>query len=101
MDKWEKIATSNEFKALERSKARFIWPIVVVFILFYLSLPLMAGYVKPLMNTFVVGNITFGYAFATSQFFVAWLLAFLYVARAKRFDAQAEDIRQKYDGEGV
>ncbi|CCQ94217.1 conserved hypothetical protein [[Clostridium] ultunense Esp] len=96
MGNWSKISSSKEFKELERSKALFVWPITILFILYYLSLPLLAGYAKPLMNTYVVGSVTFGYLYAVAQFFVAWILAFVYVGRARRFDESANKLHDEF-----
>lgn len=96
MSRFEEIESSEEFQQLKRSKQKFIWPITLIFIIYYLILPLMAGYAKPLMTSFVFGNITFGYLYGISFYIVAWGLAFLYVYQARKFDKKAAEIREKY-----
>lgn len=90
MEKYRVIARSEEFKRFKRAKVMFVWPIVILFLLYYLTLPLMAGYARPLMSSFIVGNITFGYLYGVLFYFVAWGLAFLYVRKARKFDEQAK-----------
>lgn len=90
MERYAEIARSEEFKKFKRAKVMFIWPIVILFLLYYLTLPLMAGYARPLMGSFVTGNITFGYLYGVLFYFVAWGLAFLYVRKARKFDEQAK-----------
>jgi uncharacterized membrane protein (DUF485 family) len=93
---YSKIAKTEEFSELKRSKMVFIWPIVILFFCLYLSLPLMAAYAKPLMGKFLFGNITFGYLYGVSLYFVAWALAFVYFFQAKKFDQKAKTVVDKY-----
>ena len=96
MEDFQKIASSQDFKEFKRSKSKFLWPIVILFVCYYLALPLMAGYAKDLMGSFVFSNITFGYLFGISYYIVAWGLAFVYVLRARKFDQRASEILSKY-----
>lgn len=93
---FKKIEQSSDFKELKRSKNMFIWPITVLFFCYYLAFPLMAGYAKDLMVTFVFANFTFGYLYGLTFYLVAWGLAAIYVVRAKKFDQQADKIKEKY-----
>lgn len=97
MANWRKISESKEFRQLKSSKSAFVWPITILFVLYYLSLPILAGYAKPLMNSYVIGSITFGYLYAVAQFFVAWILAFIYVGRARRFDESARKLHDEFN----
>ncbi|MEC5425684.1 DUF485 domain-containing protein [Virgibacillus sp. C22-A2] len=96
MEKFSQIEKSEEFQELKRSKRRFIWPVTIIFFLYYLSFPLMAGYAKPLMSSFVFANFTFGYLFGLSFYIVAWTLAFIYVIKARGYDKKIEVIKEKY-----
>jgi uncharacterized membrane protein (DUF485 family) len=89
---WEAIAASARFKELLRTKRRFIIPAMIVFILYYFALPALVGYARPLMEKRVLGPVNLAYLFALSQFFMAWIIAALYVRAANRFDRQARDI---------
>jgi uncharacterized membrane protein (DUF485 family) len=93
---WQRIAALDEFKALLRAKARFIVPATIVFIVYYFALPLLVGYAPELMAKKVIGVVNVAYLFALSQFFVAWLLALLYVRAAQRFDAMASAVIERY-----
>lgn len=96
VDNYQEIANSEEYQQLKKSKSSFVWPIVLLFIAYYMCLPLMAGYGKDLMSKFVFGNITFGYLYGISYYLVAWVLAFVYVFKARSFDSQSEAIIKKY-----
>lgn len=93
---WDAIASSPEFRALMAGKKRFIVGAVVFFLVYYFLLPVLAGYVPDLMRTSVIGVVNVGYLFALSQFFMAWIVAYLYVRRSQAFDAQVDAIRAKY-----
>ena len=96
MYNYQQIANSTEYQQLQKSKRSFIWPVVLIFIAYYMTLPLMAGYAKDVMSTFVFGNITFGYLYGISYYLVAWTLAFIYVVKARQFDAKSESIIKKF-----
>ncbi|WP_233554764.1 DUF485 domain-containing protein [Deinococcus cavernae] len=49
----------------------------------------LISYNKPLMATKVMGNITFGYV----QFIMGWVMAWIYVQRARTFDRLAEEAK--------
>jgi uncharacterized membrane protein (DUF485 family) len=89
---WEMIAASARFKELLRAKRRFIIPAMVVFMVYYFALPALVGYARPLMEKRILGPVNLAYLFALSQFFMAWIIAALYVRAANRFDRQAREI---------
>jgi uncharacterized membrane protein (DUF485 family) len=93
---WDRIAALAEFKALLAAKARFIVPATVFFIAYYFALPLLVGYAPQWMAKKVFGVVNVAYLFALSQFFMAWLLAVLYVRAAGRFDAMARGVIDRF-----
>jgi uncharacterized membrane protein (DUF485 family) len=92
---WEAIAASARFKELLRAKRRFVIPAMIFFIVYYFALPALVGYARPLMERRVLGPVNVAYLFALSQFFMAWIIAALYVRAANRFDRQAREIIQE------
>ena len=74
------------------AKVRFIMPATVFFIAYYFALPILVGYAPELMATRVIGPVNIAYLFALSQFFMAWLVAYLYVRAANRFDRMAAEV---------
>jgi len=79
------------------AKARFIVPATIFFIAYYFALPILVGYAPELMATRVFGPVNLAYLFALSQFFMAWLIAFLYVRAANRFDRMAAELLATLD----
>jgi len=65
---------------------------MIIFIVYYFALPVLVGYARPLMEKRVIGPVNLAYLFALSQFFMAWIIAALYVRAANRFDRQAREI---------
>jgi uncharacterized membrane protein (DUF485 family) len=95
---WQAIEADAEFQALVHAKRRFIIPATIFFIVYYFALPILVGYAPSLMDTNVIGNINLAYLFALSQFFMAWILMYLYVRRARTWDEMAAQIVTKVRG---
>jgi len=85
----------DEFKSLLAAKARFVVPAVLFFVMYYFALPVLVGFARPFMQITVIGPLNIAYLFALSQFFMAWILAWLYVRAADRFDRQAKALLEK------
>ena len=96
---WDRIAESKEFKDLMATKKTFIVPAFIFFVVYYFALPVLVGYAPHFMDT-RIGKVNLAYLFALSQFFVAWLIAGLYVKAANNFDRLAKDILDKADKGG-
>jgi uncharacterized membrane protein (DUF485 family) len=86
---WDAIAAETDFKNLLVSKARFIVPATLFFVVYYFTLPVLVGWFPKFMEQKVVGEVNLAYLFALSQFFMAWIIAFLYLAAAAGWDRQA------------
>lgn len=89
---WDRVAAKQEFKDLMATKKMFIVPAFVFFVVYYFALPILVGYAPSFMDTKVWGPVNLAYFFALSQFFMAWIIAFLYVKAANGFDKLAKDI---------
>jgi uncharacterized membrane protein (DUF485 family) len=93
---WDAIAREAGFKRLLASKARFIISATLFFVVYYFALPVLVGWFPELMEQKVVGEVNLAYLFALSQFFVAWIIAFLYLAAAAGWDRQAAALLSKF-----
>jgi uncharacterized membrane protein (DUF485 family) len=69
-----------------RAKLRFIIPATIFFVAYYFALPVLVGYAPGLMSTKIFGVVNIAYIFALSQFFMAWIIAALYIRAAAKFD---------------
>lgn len=89
---WGKLEAKPEFRALLVRKRQFIVPALIFFMLFYLALPILVGYWPELMKTKVWGEVNIAYVFALSQFLMAWIMAYLYVRVAAKWDKSAAEV---------
>jgi uncharacterized membrane protein (DUF485 family) len=90
------VARDPEMVELENRHRRFVWPITIFFLVYYLALPVLAGTAPDLMGTKVFGEFTFGYLFALSEFLMAFVVAWVYARwAARRMDPLATDLREK------
>jgi uncharacterized membrane protein (DUF485 family) len=94
---WDRIAASREFQDLMAIKKTFIVPAFIFFLVYYFALPVLVGYAPKFMAMKVIGPVNLAYLFALSQFFVAWIIAGLYVKAANNFDRLAKDILENVD----
>ncbi len=92
---WDRVAAMDEFKQLLKAKTKFVVPATIFFIVYYFLLPYLVGYHPQLMDKRVWGKVNIAYLFALSQFFVSWLIAWMYVRAAKHFDDYADRIMAK------
>ena len=92
---WDEIAESKAFQDLMATKKTFIVPAFIFFVVYYFALPVLVGYAPQFMSTKVIGEVNLAYLFALSQFFVAWIIAGLYVRAANNFDRLAKEILDK------
>ncbi|MGI8956184.1 MAG: DUF485 domain-containing protein [Chthoniobacterales bacterium] len=90
---WHAIAASAAFRELLRSKRRFIVPAMVISILYYFALPVLVGWCPELMKKKIGDGANLAYLFALSQFFMAWIVAGIYVAKAGAWDKAAARLR--------
>ena len=95
---WDEIAASKQFQDLMATKKIFIVPAFIFFVVYYFALPVLVGYAPQFMST-KIGNVNLAYLFALSQFFVAWIIAGLYVRAANGFDRLAKDILDKAEND--
>ena len=94
---WDIVANNEEFKNLMAAKARFIVPATIFFITYYFALPVLVGYAPEFMATPVIGPVNIAYLFALSQFFMAWILAAIYVRKAEKYDRMGRNVLDHLD----
>jgi uncharacterized membrane protein (DUF485 family) len=89
---WQQLENDPDFQQLRASKARFIVPALLFFIVYYFSLPILVGYAPELMSRKIVGEVNVAYVFALSQFVMTWTITYLYVRAARDWDKRAQHI---------
>jgi uncharacterized membrane protein (DUF485 family) len=92
----EAVGKDPEMVELEHRHSRFVWPATAFFLIYYLSLNVLAGTAPDLMGTKLFGHFTVGYLFALSQFLMAFVVAWVYSRwAARRMDPLASDLRER------
>jgi uncharacterized membrane protein (DUF485 family) len=92
----EAVGKDPEMVELENRHRRFVWPATIFFLIYYMALNVLAGTSPGLMGKKLVGEFTFGYLFALSQFVMAFVVAWVYSRwAASRIDPLASDLREK------
>lgn len=89
---WAGIEARPGFRSLISRKAKFIVTATVFFMTYYLALPVLVGYWPELMKKEVFGKVNIAYVFALSQFIMAWVIAFIYVRVAAKWDREAAEV---------
>src|SRR6266852_1321771 len=96
---WSRVTQMPEFRSMVRAKLRFIIPAVIFFVVYYFALPVLVGYAPGLMSRRVIGVVNIAYLFALSQFFMAWIIAALYLRAASKFDKMEHTVVEKAESE--
>jgi uncharacterized membrane protein (DUF485 family) len=91
---YSRIAETEAFKELVRRKRAFLVPTVVFVLFFFIMLPVLSIFTDVLDGK-VIGAISWAYLYAFAQFFLAWIVTFLYWREAGRFDELARKARKE------
>lgn len=91
---WDRVAQTPAFEDLMRRKKAFLVPAVIFFLVFYMSLPVLAGFTTVLDGP-AIGEVTWAYVFAFAQFPMVWILCHLYRNRANKWDRLIDKARQE------
>ncbi len=92
---WDAIARDPAFRILLADKIKFLVPATIFFVIYYFALPVLVGFYPEFMSREVFGSLNLAYLFALSQFFMAWILAGLYVVVARRWDRDSDAVLKK------
>jgi len=97
------VQRSAEFIRLRKAFRRFVFPMTIVFLSWYLLYVLASGWARDFMGHELLGNINVGYVFGLLQFVSTFLIAWLYERHMdNKVDPLAAKIRAELEGvEGV
>ena len=93
---WNAIARDADFKALVQRKLKLVVPATVFFVVYYFALPIGVGWFPDFMKQKIWGDVNIAYLFALSQFFMAWILALIYVVAAAGWDRSERSLLAKF-----
>ena len=99
---YEQIQDSAEFAELRGRLRRFVFPMSIAFLAWYLVYVLLAAYAPGFMSIKLFGNINVGLIIGILQFVTTFLITTIYVRYANRhLDPAGERIRAKIEGGGA
>lgn len=93
---WSRVANSADFRKLLAAKKAFVLPATIFFVVYYFALPVLVGYAPNLMQKKIIGPVNLAYLFALSQFAVVFIITYLYVRAARRFDESSARILSEF-----
>ena len=97
---YQEVAESEDFRQLQRSHRSFVFPLAVLFLIWYFVYVLLAAYAHDFMATPVFGSVNVGLLFGLGQFVTTFIITMAYVAYANRkLDPLAEKIRGELGGD--
>jgi uncharacterized membrane protein (DUF485 family) len=95
---YEQVQASPEFADLRSRLRRFVFPMSIAFLAWYLAYVLLASYAPGFMAIKVFGNINVGLIIGLLQFVSTFAITTMYVHYAnKHLDPAAEKIRQQIE----
>ena len=99
-DAWRRTRSSAAFRELRRRQRRFIVPVTIAFLAWYLAYVLLANYAPGFMSIRVGGYINIGLLFGLAQTVTTFVLATVYARFARRrLDPLAGEIRETLEGQ--
>jgi uncharacterized membrane protein (DUF485 family) len=92
------VEDSPRFRELKRRHRGFVWPLTVVFILWYFAYVLLSTFATDFMATPVWGYVTIGLLLGLGQFVTTFAITMGYVAFANhRLDPLSAEIRAELE----
>ena len=97
---YEEVQRTPEFQELRHRLRRFVFPMSVGFLLWYLLYVLLASYAPAFMSIKLAGNITVGLVVGLLQFVSTFAITTVYVRYAnRRLDPAGAQLREMIEGE--
>jgi uncharacterized membrane protein (DUF485 family) len=97
-EEYQEAQNSPEFIELRQRFRRFVVPMTVAFLAWYLLYVLLSTYAPSFMETSVFGNVNLGIILGLAQFVSTFLLTTLYVRHAARStDPIADEMRERLE----
>jgi len=99
-EEYQRIHATDDFAELKRSYLRFVVPLTIAFMVWYLLYVVASNWAPDFMATKVVGNINVALVFGLLQFASTFGIAIWYARfAARRMDPIADRLRDQYERE--
>ena len=97
---YQRINETDDFAELKSSYLRFVVPLTIAFMVWYLLYVFASNWAHDFMATKVVGNINIALIFGLLQFVTTFGIAIWYARfAARRMDPIADRLREQYERE--
>jgi uncharacterized membrane protein (DUF485 family) len=95
---WDLVRSGPEFTELKRRLRRFVVPVTVGFLGWYVAYVVLADFAHGFMATKLFGNVNVGLVLGILQFVSTFVITGLYLRyAAKKLDPLAERIRAEHE----
>lgn len=95
------VQKSEQFQQLRRTHRSFVFPLTVVFLVWYLAFVTVAAFAPEFMAIKVWGNINLGIVLGLAQFVTTFIITGAYVSYANRkIDPIASELRENMEAAG-
>lgn len=99
---FQEVQRSDQFQTLRRTQRSFVFPMTVVFLIWYLAFVVVAAFAPEFMAIQVFGNINLGILLGLAQFVTTFIITGAYVSYANRkIDPLATDLRESMEAAGA
>lgn len=96
------VENSPPFRELKRRHRSFVWPLTVVFLVWYFAYVLLSSFATEFMATKVSGDITIGLLLGLGQFVTTFAITMGYVWYANhKLDPVSAEIREDLEKQEV
>lgn len=96
---FKEVQSTARFQELRKRHRSFVFPMAVVFLLWYFAYVLLAAYAVDFMSTKVWGNFNIGLILGLLQFVTTFAITGWYVSYSnRRLDPIAAEIRHEIEG---
>ena len=99
-EEYQRIHATDDFAELKRSYFRFVVPLTIAFMAWYLLYVFASNWAGGFMDTKVFGNVNVALLFGLLQFVTTFGIAIWYARfAARRMDPIADRLRDQYEKE--
>lgn len=96
------VQKGEKFQRLRRTQRSFVFPLTVIFLVWYLAFVVVAAFAPEFMAIKVLGNINLGIVLGLAQFVTTFVITGSYVAYANRkIDPLATELREEMEAAGA
>lgn len=95
---YQLVQASPEFQALRSTLRRFVFPVTLAFLAWYMLYVVLSGYARGFMSHKLIGNINVAFVFGLTQFVSTFAIAAWYERHAsENLDPRADALRAEIE----